>query len=431
MSESVLVAAEGGLAADDIELAVAPSVITRYALQTISDTELRLTLTTSFVPQDTPAARLLPNEKRIGTYLNEVQLAGSSATLVPTIASLVDTTSVSTLASKYQLMNPENYGALPLAAVQSGLQFGDSLLSCKMRDGESRFTAEGECGWAAAFGSSGEQEATASANGYRRDARTISLGTQWQVGENWHMGLAAAFERDQIDSKTLTNLRTQVAEGSTVHAGMVLKGNFGASTVAASFSAARGTYDSHRNAFLSLHGSQSEQDVYQTAFQFRVSHGIEYGPWYWRPMLDLGFTQVRLAAFSEHGAGANNLLVRNSEEEFTHLRPALEMGVETAIGKSLARWYARLGVNRFIEGGTFGVQAMLEGAPDGRRLLRREPGARSHGARMFCGRGCAHRRQRDAACWLLGSVLSEQRDARRDTEVLALVLSGESQCLRR
>ena len=40
------------------------------------------------------------------------------------------------------------------------------------------------------------------------------------------------------------------------------------------------------------------------------------------------------------------------------------MGVETAIGKSLARWYARLGVNRFIEGGTFGVQAMLQGAPE-------------------------------------------------------------------
>ena len=63
-------------------------------------------------------------------------------------------------------------------------------------------------------------------------------------------------------------------------------------------------------------------------------------------------------------AGQDFTATSNSEEDFVNLRPALEMGVETAIGKSLARWYARLGINRFIEGGTFGVQAMLEGAPD-------------------------------------------------------------------
>ena len=30
----------------------------------------------------------------------------------------------------------------------------------------------------------------------------------------------------------------------------------------------------------------------------------------------------------------------------------------------MARWYARLGVNRFIDGGSFGVEAMLQGAPE-------------------------------------------------------------------
>ena len=363
-SEMVLVAAEGGVAADDLVLAVTPSIVTQYGLETISDTELALTLTTSFVPQDTATERLLPNEKRIGTYINNVQLAGSSNELVPTIAGLVASTDITTLASKYQLLNPENYAALPLAAVQSGLQFGESMLSCKVRDGDDRFTAEGECGWAAVFGSSGEQHATATANGYRRDTRTISLGTQWQVSDLWHMGLAAAFDRDQIDSATFSDLRTQFAEGTTVHLGWVLKGNFGGTTFAASLSAARGDYDTHRNAFLALHGSKSEQQVYQTSQQFRVSHGFEAGSWYWRPMVDLGFTQVRLAQFSEHGAGADNLLVRNSEDSFVNLRPALEMGFETALGESLARWYARVGINRYIVGGRFGVEAMLQGAPD-------------------------------------------------------------------
>jgi len=238
------------------------------------------------------------------------------------------------------------------------------LLSCKVRDGEVRFTAEGECAWAAVYGTNGEREATDTSNGYNRDVTTISIGSQWSVSDAWHMGLAAAFDRDEIDSVSLANLRTQAAEGTTVHLGMVLKGNFDSTTVAASFSAARGTYDSHRSAMLSLHGSQSEQEVYQTAWQFRVSHGFEHQSWYLRPMVDLGFTNVRLARFSEHGAGANNLLVRNAEGYFVNVRPAVEMGFESTFGSALARWYAKLGVNRFIDGHQFSVEARLEGAPE-------------------------------------------------------------------
>jgi hypothetical protein len=40
------------------------------------------------------------------------------------------------------------------------------------------------------------------------------------------------------------------------------------------------------------------------------------------------------------------------------------MGFETVIGSALTRWYARAGLNRFISGGRFTVEAMLEGAPD-------------------------------------------------------------------
>jgi hypothetical protein len=363
-TRTVLVAANGGLSAEDLVLAVAPSIVTQYALDKMSDTEVALTLSTSFVPQNTLNEHLLPNEKRIGTYINNVQLAGSSAGLAPTITGLVAATDITTLGAKYQTLNPENYAALPLAAIQSGLQFSDSLLSCKVRDGEARFTAEGECAWAAVFGSNGEREATDSSNGYNRDVTTISVGSQWSVADAWHMGLAAAFERDQIDSVSLGNLHSQFADGSTVHLGMVLKGNFDSTTVAASFSAARGSYDSHRSAMLALHGSQSEQVIYQTAWQFRVGHGFEYQSWYLRPMIDLGFTNVRLSAFSEHGAGANNLVVRNAEGYFVNVRPAMELGFESSFGSALARWYAKFGFNRFIDGHQFSVEAMLQGAPE-------------------------------------------------------------------
>jgi hypothetical protein len=41
---------------------------------------------------------------------------------------------------------------------------------------------------------------------------------------------------------------------------MVLKANYGDTTFAASLSAARGAYDSHRNAFLALRGPRSRWD---------------------------------------------------------------------------------------------------------------------------------------------------------------------------
>ncbi len=140
---------------------------------------------------------------------------------------------------------------------------------------------------------------------------------------------------------------------------------------------------------------------------------------------------MRLSAFSEHGAGADNLLVRNSEADFVNLRPALEMGVETAIGKSLARWYARLGINRFIEGGEFAVEAMLQGAPDDagyfgvNQSLDRTVRECAAGVDVLTGSNVTLRAR------LLGPVLRERHDARRDAEVHALVLSGESQRLRR
>jgi hypothetical protein len=110
-TRTVLVAADGGLSADDIVLAVAPSIVTQYGLEAISATELALTLNTSFVPQDKLNEHLLPNEKRIGTYINDVQLAGSSAELTSTITGLVAATDITTLGGKYQMLNPENYAA--------------------------------------------------------------------------------------------------------------------------------------------------------------------------------------------------------------------------------------------------------------------------------------------------------------------------------
>ncbi|MGH8188985.1 MAG: autotransporter outer membrane beta-barrel domain-containing protein, partial [Steroidobacteraceae bacterium] len=256
----------------------------------------------------------------------------------------------------------QNYAALPLGAVHSGLQFGEAMLSCKMRDGEYYFTAEGECGWLTMVATTSEHDANGSANGYEREASTVGGGVQWALNDRWHVGLAAAFERDTIDANTLENFRAQVAEGRTMHVGAVLKGNFSGTTIAASLSGARGEYDARRRAFLTF-AARSAPTVYQEALQLRVAHAFDSPRWYWRPMLDLGITRVRLGSFLENGAGATNLAVDSGSETFVNLRPGVELGYQLAVGDAIARLYARLAVDRFVSGGDFSVDAVFQEAP--------------------------------------------------------------------
>jgi outer membrane autotransporter protein len=361
-SQVVLVSAPQGLTTSGLSLDIAPSAVQQYQLVTLP-TNLSLTLTTNFAPTGSAAQVLTPNERQIGEYINEVQKAGSSQALAQTILQVMSLENVTQLQAAYQHLNPESYAAPQLAAVQSGLQFSDALLSCKSRDGAYRFVRESECGWMSLYAGSQDYDATVSANGYSREVNTIGGGAQWALDSRWHVGLAATYDSDRILADTFKGEEILAAKGNTVHAGAVVKGNFGDNTFSLSLSAGRGEYDTQRRALLS-YGATSEQTIFQSALQLRLGHAFTGDRWYWRPTVDLGVTNVHRNAFDESGAGANDLQVKADSDTFVDLRPALEAGYDIAMGSSLARFYIRAGVTRFVSGGDVGVEASLAGAPN-------------------------------------------------------------------
>ncbi|MGH8186277.1 MAG: hypothetical protein ACREUC_06915, partial [Steroidobacteraceae bacterium] len=106
-TQTILASSAGGLSASNLQLVVAPSIIAQYALTTLSNTQLALSLTTDFAPDPGGSVQLTANEVAVGNYFNAVQLAGSSPALGPTVAGLLQVTDLSQLGSIYQLMSPQ------------------------------------------------------------------------------------------------------------------------------------------------------------------------------------------------------------------------------------------------------------------------------------------------------------------------------------
>jgi outer membrane autotransporter protein len=150
-----------------------------------------------------------------------------------------------------------------------------------------------------------------------------------------------------------------------VQGGVVVKGNYGNLTMAASIAGGHGDYDSTRLAFNGAVAS-SEQAVDSISAQLRVAYAFDRTRWYWRPMLDLNYADVRRDAFVETGAGVYNLQIQAGDDTFVTVQPQIEAGYDMPVFEGgLARWYARLGVTQYLTDAAVDVSATMAGAPVG------------------------------------------------------------------
>ncbi|HEY0940311.1 MAG TPA: hypothetical protein VGE08_09465 [Steroidobacter sp.] len=355
-----LVSADGGVSVGDVALTAPSSLITQYAIKS-SAAEMWLEISSDFTPEQLSGG-MTAEERSVGEYLNKVQSIGGAADMTSTIESLVAIDDASALRQAYDQLSPGGYASVHSSQLASGMRFSDALLSCKVRDGDYHFAAEQECGWLSFSTSSEEYDARAKANGYERKSNRIGGGAQWALSDRWYAGVAASFERDTIDTQTLMGFNAQSASGRGVHLGAVIKGVFGNTVWATSLSGSFSDYDTERLAYQGYR-AQSDQDVLGGALQMRLAHAFDFDRWYVRPMMDVGTTRVHMDSFREHGAGAGSLIVKGSDNDFLHVRPALEAGFDAAWGENIARFSARFGITRFVSGGNIEVSAALAGAP--------------------------------------------------------------------
>jgi outer membrane autotransporter protein len=210
-----------------------------------------------------------------------------------------------------------------------------------------------------------EQEGTANMAGYEQSSFEASAGLQKAVGdgERWYAGLGLSYESTDIDADPATQ-----SDGTLVQIGGVLKARLGPTTLALSAGWGTGSYDTQRR-ITGLEDelvARSEQDLTMYTLHLRGSYDFEGESWYVRPMLDLDYASIDLDGFTEQGAGAANLVVEGRDDQYSALRPAIEVGWEHAFenGTQL-RPFARIGMTEVLDGESTAITASFADAPDG------------------------------------------------------------------
>jgi hypothetical protein len=356
--QATILSAGAGVTDSGLTLSAPQSIVMKYELLFPNATDVVIGYDVDFSPEG-----LNGNQVTIGDYVNAIQTAGGSEGFAPIAAQLVSFTGIGQLASAYDHLSPEPYLSIEPGVVYSNQQFSDSMMSCRVREGEYRFVREGQCGWLRANVTEMDRERTSSNMGYDRYALSLAGGLQGEISNNWHGGFGFSYEHNEIDTGSLAE-----TVGDLVQVGAVLKGRTGGTTYGLAVNGGYGWFETRRSVDLPAPGvkAKSDQEIGFVSGYLRLAHASEWRTWYLRPMINAGATYMHRGRFSEDGAGAANLTVRSEDETYLSVQPTVEIGGEfSPNGGTLLRPYARVGLTHFLSGTSPEITASFEGAPPG------------------------------------------------------------------
>jgi outer membrane autotransporter protein len=239
-------------------------------------------------------------------------------------------------------LSPNIYVAEQMASVDNIETFSDSMLSCRMADGENAFAAEGECAWGRAVYSAYDVDANGDLTGFKSRSMEVMGGVQMAIADtDWRIGGSIGYRSSDRDGDGGSS-----SEGGSFSAGAVVKYAPGPFLLAAAVSASRGSYDTLRpvdfGGFTDL--LSGETDVTTVSGRLRAAYTMESGSFYVRPMVDFSATYVRTGAFRETG-GIASISTDGVDNTVLALMPAIEIGGQVAVGEEmLIRPYLRGGV---------------------------------------------------------------------------------------
>jgi len=350
----VFAATDGVITQEELELNVADSAIARYAIGS-TDQAAFLELNVDFAG----FGELNKNQTAFGNYLNRVQAAGSSAEIAPLIEALFALENTSQLTGPFDSLSPEIYGQLQNNLQLTAQQFTNDLFTCRSND-QQIATAEGQCFWVNGSFQRYDGDRTDEHFGFDTSISLLSAGAQWDLGNDWFIGVAAGISPQETRSTIPADL-----EGVSTQAGVALKKSLGATNIGLSVVGGLGQFEAERRGIFPTDGQvTSEQDAAFFGSTLRISHDIPLQErWYVRPMLDVGLTRVSYEGFDEKGAGAFNLEVDGDSKAYATLNPAIEFGGAIQSGNVIIRPTVSFGYTRYLSDPSADVSAKLAGAP--------------------------------------------------------------------
>lgn len=259
----------------------------------------------------------------------------------PILTALANLTTIEDYESAIEQLTPEVYADNNLSVVQLSSLFTGRLFSCRVADGAYRFSAEGECQWFAAAGSTTEQDATSDYQGYSQKAVNIAGGGQWALSEDWRFGAGLGYTSSSSETDIgATSESSQFQGGAVVkydHEGMMLAGAVAVGT---------STSDTERTVSFggldeTLTGTSNSTFVsarLQGSYTYQLGDAA-----YVKPLVDIDVTNLHFGGLQETG-GSSALTLSEGNSLVATFAPSVEVGGEMALSDDLiARPYVRVG----------------------------------------------------------------------------------------
>ena len=343
---------EAGVEDAGLQLITNESLVINYAINYSSGTAAMLDYTVDFAP-----SWLMVNQRDVGAYLNRVQSVRSSDALSQTIVQLLYQENRDQYAGYLTSMTPEFYGEQVLQFVKSSQTFANKMLSCKQAGGDYRFTSEGNCAWVHAGFESLEYDEFGSSE---FDSNVYSLGSQVAFGEHWFAGIGAS--REDIDGEG--NKKAWSSDGTTTQLGFSLKYQPNQWKFASVLTYGRNETETIRNGRVAeSFSARGDRDSESLGLLLYGGYDFEFSKSYLRPTLELGVNRINAEDLVEAGAAELDLVLAETSETFTWIKPSVEAGYEYALENSgRVRFYARAGLRRYMGDDYTEVEAGLAGA---------------------------------------------------------------------
>ena len=173
-------------------------------------------------------APLSPNQTATVQYLDRLLAASPSPALAALLTAIADLPIEAAIIAALDRLNPETYLGAVGANLQSSQVFFDSLMSCPAAAAPRVVSRDGQCYWARVQARTTDWDRTPTNIGGSEDAGGVEGGLQAFLAPDWLLGGAISYEHSTIGTNNPAS-----SEGDRAQAGLVTKGIFGDTTLAA------------------------------------------------------------------------------------------------------------------------------------------------------------------------------------------------------
>ena len=355
--QASIISSADGISNFGLDLDAPDSAVINYALKAANENDYVLHYMVDFAPTG-----LTHNQAALGLHFNDIQLAGSTEKMKPLTAAIVAAPDVPTLGAAYDHLSPHIYAENQLGRLFSALDFEQSLHSCSVRDGDFRFSREGQCTWMRISERDVSFDGRAGLPSATDYATIVNLGFQLAMSRHWHGGIGFGFERSKYEIRDFAQ-----RDGRQMQLGGILKGRYGGNAIDASVTMGQGEYDTRRWVDFSYDGefTAAARDIRFISAHAGYGYSFEGEKWFARPGVDIGWTDINGDRLDELGGGPTALHMRGTDDEYITSRVDLRLGGELAGSTGmLYRPFLRTAYTHVHSGTRNEITARLDGAPE-------------------------------------------------------------------